>query len=146
MSTAENKQLLQDIFSATAQGDSRPLVEAMADDFRWTIAGNGRWSRSYDGKQAVLTELFAALRQRIEGRIKMVAQRILADGDFVVVEARGNNITKAGVPYNNSYCFVFRLTAGKLAEVTEYMDTELVTAALGDPASVAPASAARRIG
>ena len=133
MGTAENRQLLQDIFAATAQGDSRPLVEHMADDFRWTIAGNGRWSRSYEGKQAMLTELFAVLRQRIEGRIKMIPQRILADGDFVVVEARGDNVTKTGLPYNNNYCFVFRLTGGKLAEVTEYMDTELVTAALGAP-------------
>ncbi len=45
MGAPENKQLLQDIFAATARGDSRPLVEAMAEDFRWTIAGNGRWSR-----------------------------------------------------------------------------------------------------
>ena len=63
MTTAENKQLLQDIFAASARGDSRPLVENMAEDFRWTIAGNGRWSRTYD-KQAVLTELFPALRAR----------------------------------------------------------------------------------
>ena len=67
MGTAENKHLLQDIFAATARGDSRPLVEAMAEDFRWTIAGNGKWARTYD-KQAVLTELFPALRARIEGR------------------------------------------------------------------------------
>ena len=133
MGTAGNKQLLQDIFAATARGDSRPLVEAMAEDFRWTIAGSGRWSRAYD-KQAVLTELFPALRARIEGRIKMVPQRIIADGDCVVVEARGDNVTKAGGRYDNSYCFVFRVVGGKLAEVTEYMDTELVTAALGDPA------------
>jgi ketosteroid isomerase-like protein len=105
----------------------------MADNFRWTIAGNGPWARAYAGKQAVLTELFPVLRERIEGRIKMIPQRILADGDFVVVEARGDNITKAGAPYNNSYCFVFRIAGGKLAEVTEYMDTELVTAALGVP-------------
>ena len=133
MDTAENKQLLQDIFSAMARGDSRPLVENMADDFRWIISGNGRWSRSYEGKQAVLTELFPALRARIEGRIKMIPQRILADGDHVVVEARGDNTTKSAASYNNSYCFVFRLAAGKLAEVTEYMDTELVTAVLGAP-------------
>jgi len=130
--TAENKQLLQDIFAATARGDSRPLVDAMADDFRWTIAGSGQWARTYD-KQAVMSELFPALRARIEGRIKMIPQRVLADGDFVVVEARGDNVTKDGKPYNNSYCFVFRLTGGKLAEVTEYMDTELVTAALDAP-------------
>ena len=132
MGTAENKRLLEDIFAAMARGDSRPLVESMGEDFRWTIAGNGRWSRTYD-KQAVMSELFPALRARIEGRIKMVPQRILADGDHVVVEARGDNTTKSGVPYNNSYCFVFRLAGGKLAEVTEYMDTELVTAALGAP-------------
>jgi hypothetical protein len=132
MGTAENKRLLQDIFAAMARGDSRPLVGSMGEDFRWTIAGNGRWSRTYD-KQAVMSELFPALRARIEGRIKMVPQRILADGDHVVVEARGDNTTKSGVPYNNSYCFVFRLAGGKLAEVTEYMDTELVTAALGAP-------------
>ncbi len=133
MGTVGNKHLLQDIFAATARGDSRPLVDAMADDFRWTISGNGRWSRSYDGRQAVLTELFPVLRERIEGRIKMIPRRILADGDHVVVEARGDNVTKAGQRYDNSYCFVFRLAGGKLAEVTEYMDTELVTSALGAP-------------
>ena len=132
MGTAENKQLLQGIFAAMAGGDSRPLVEAMADDFRWTIAGNSRWSRSYD-KQAVLTELFPALRARIGGRIKTIPQRFIAEDDCVVVEARGNNVSKSGAAYNNSYCFVFRLSGGRLAEVTEYMDTELVTAALGAP-------------
>ena len=112
MGTAENKQLLTDIFAETAKGNSRPLVDAMADHFRWTISGNGRWSRRYDGKQAVLTELFPVLRERIEGRIKMIPRRILGDGDYVVVEARGDNLTKAGGRYDNSYCFVFRLAGG----------------------------------
>lgn len=133
MGSTENKQLMQDVFAEFAQANSRPFVDAMADDFRWTISGNGRWSRTYDGKQAVLTELFPALRERIEGRIKMSAHRVLADGDYVVVEAHGANVTKAGMPYNNSYCFVCRFADGKLVELTEYMDTELVTAALGDP-------------
>ena len=123
---------------ASTSEEGTLTVEAMADDFRWTISGNGRWSHSYQGKQAVLTELFPALRERIEGRIKMIPQRILGDGEHVVVEARGDNITKAGQRYDNSYCFVFRVAGGKLAEVTEYMDTELVTAALGsDPRTAA---------
>jgi len=133
MGTAENKQLLQNIFVETAQGNSRLLVDAMADDFRWIISGNGRWARAYEGKQAVMTELFPVLRERIEGRIRMIPQRILADGDHVVVEARGDNLTKTGGRYDNSYCFVFRVKNGKLKEVTEYMDTELVTATLGAP-------------
>ena len=139
MGTAENKQLMQHVFAEFAKANSRPFVEAMADDFRWIIAGSSRWSRSYDGRQAVLGELFPALRERIAGRIAMSGSRFIAEGDHVVVEARGSNVTKAGVPYNNSYCFVCRFAGDKLVELTEYMDTELAAAALGDPALISSA-------
>lgn len=135
METAGNKQLIQDIFAELALGNSRPLVESMADDFCWTVTGSNQWSGMYKGKQAVLEGLLAQLRSRIEGRIKTIGHRFIAEGDFVVVEARGDNKTKAGKPYNNSYCFVIRLADGKLKEITEYMDTELVTAVLGDTAA-----------
>ena len=135
MDAAHNKQLMQNIFQELAQGNSRPLVESMAEDFCWTVTGSNRWSGTYKGKQAVLNELLAALRQRIDGRVKTVAHRFIAEDDFVVVEARGNNTTKAGLPYNNAYCFVVRLADGKLQEITEYMDTELVSSVLGNSAA-----------
>ena len=131
MTNLENKQLVQHIFAELAQGNSRPLVESMSDDFCWTVTGSNQWSGTYRGKQAVLDELLAQLTSRIEGRVKIVAHRYIAEGDFVVVEARGNNTTKTGLPYNNAYCFLIRLADGKLREITEYMDTELVTSALG---------------
>lgn len=135
MSAAENKQIVQDIFAELALGNSRPLVESMADDFCWTVTGSNRWSGMYKGKQAVLEGLLAQLRSRIEGRVKTVGHRFIAEGDYVVVEARGDNTTKSGKPYNNAYCFVIRLADGKLKEITEYMDTELVTTVLGDNAA-----------
>ncbi len=131
MTSTENKQLMQEIFAGLAQGNSRPLVDAMADDFCWTVTGATTWSKTYAGKQAVLSDLFGALRSRIDGRLRTTAERFIAEGDYVVVEARGHNTTTAGQPYNNRYCFVFRLSGGKLKEVTEYLDTELVTATLG---------------
>ena len=130
MSAAENKQLLQHIFDELAQGNSRPLVESMADDFCWTVTGSTRWSKTYEGKQAVIGELFGTLRSRMADRIRTKAERFIAEDDLVVIEARGNNTTKSGKPYNNTYCFVFRLANGKLQEVTEYMDTMLVATAL----------------
>ena len=39
--------------------------------------------------------------------------------------------TKTGNDYNNTYCIVYRLSDGKVKEVTEYCDTELITAAFG---------------
>lgn len=132
MSAAENKLLLQQIFSEMAKGNSRPLVESMADDFSWTVSGTTKWSRTYAGKQAVLSELFATLRSHMADRIKTIAHRFIAEDDMVVVEARGNNTTKSGKPYNNHYCFVFRVADGKLKEVIEYTDTLLITTALGE--------------
>lgn len=132
MSAAENKQLLQQIFAGLAENNARPFVASMADDFRWTVTGATKWSKTYSGKQAVLGELFAVLSSKMAGPICTVPDRIIAEGDYVVVEAHGQNTTKAGKPYNNRYCFVFHVVDGKLKEVTEYLDTELVTAALTD--------------
>ena len=132
MSTAENKELMQHIFAALAKSNPRPFEDAMAEDFRWTMLGSNPWSKTYDGKAVVVGELFPALRRKMD-RITTIAHRFIADGVHVAIEARGANTTRAGVPYCNNYCFVFRLADGKLKDVTEYMDTELVTAVLGDP-------------
>jgi uncharacterized protein len=135
MGATENKQLIQQIFEELSKGNSEPFVASMADDFRWTVTGTTKWSGTYEGKQSVLADLFGPLRTRINGRLRTTAHRLIAEGDFVVVEARGNNTTKSGVPYHNSYCFVFRLSDNQLKEVTEYLDTELVTSALGHAAA-----------
>jgi hypothetical protein len=132
MSAAENKKLLESIFSELSVGNSRPFVEAMADDFSWTVTGTTKLSKKYAGKSVVLGELFGTLTSRMDGRIKTIPDRFIAEGELVVVEAHGSNTTKSGKPYNNRYCFVFRVSDGKLKEVTEYLDTELVSSALAE--------------
>jgi ketosteroid isomerase-like protein len=42
-------------------------------------------------------------------------------------------MTKSGKAYNNEYCSVIRFADGKMRELTEYFDTELVRAALQPP-------------
>lgn len=139
MDTMYNKRLVQHIFDELAKSNPKPFVDNMADDFRWTISGSTTWGRTYEGKQAVVKELFGYLRTVIAEKVTTIAHRIVAEGDIVVVEARGNNVTKTGRPYCNSYCMVFRLAGGRLLELTEYMDTELATAALGAPHAMAHA-------
>ncbi len=89
--------------------------------------GSGQWAKTFNGKQAVVNDLWAAVRTTIKQPFKVVADRILADGNWVVIEARGHNATPDGKIYNNKYCWVCRITDGKLHELKEYMDTELVT-------------------
>src|SRR5215472_5898427 len=61
MSAPENKQLLQHIFSELSAGNSKPFVDSLADDVRWTIAGTTKWSKTFQGKQAVMMDLIAPL-------------------------------------------------------------------------------------
>lgn len=131
MSAAENKQLMQNIFSELSKGNGVPFVESLADDICWTIIGSTKFSGTYRGKQAVLNELLRPLFARFADQYTNTAHRFIAEDDYVVVECRGRVTTKSGAPYNNTYCWVCRVADGKLQELTEYLDTELVTAALG---------------
>ena len=54
---------------------------------------------------------------------------LIAEGDYVQQGRGVGRKTKCGQPYNNTYCFVYKLAAGKVIEVTEDCDTELVTCA-----------------
>jgi uncharacterized protein len=134
MSAAENKRLLQDAFDELANGNGEPFMDRLGEDVRWTIVGTTAWSRTYDGKRAVRDELMRPLFAQFADRYTNKATRIVAEGDVVVIECHGKVTTKAGKPYNQTYCYVCRLVDGKVRELTEYLDTELVSAALGPPA------------
>jgi ketosteroid isomerase-like protein len=127
MSAQANRQLLASIFASLAVGDGRPLLDAMADDFSWRFAGEWSWVRRNWGatKREVRTNLLQPLmRQFAEYRCK--ADEIIAEGDRVVVRASADAVTTRGERYPQSYCYVFRVENGRLAEVSEYCDTALV--------------------
>ena len=128
-----NKELVQRIFDALAVGDRRPFRDAIAEDFTWTIIGSTAWSGTYAGREVVARELIAPLFARFSGTYTNTAERIIAEGEYVVVQCRGRVTTTSGEPYNNTYCHVFRVTDGQLRELTEYCDTDLVARVLSDP-------------
>jgi uncharacterized protein len=133
--TTANRQRVQHIMAELDKGNGKPFVEAMADDFCWTIPGDTPWSRTYSGKQAVISELLHPLYAQFATPYISTTRRIMADGDRVVVEFDGKVTTKAGKAYNNSYCYVFRMEGGQMKELMEYLDTALVIAALEAPSA-----------
>ncbi len=135
MGAAENKQLIQNVFTELATGNGQPFMDALADDARWTVTGSTSWSRTYESKRAITDELMRPLFRQFADRYTAHAIRVIAEDDIVVVEARGEVTTKSGKPYNQAYCYVLRLADGRVRELTEYLDTELVREALEPPAA-----------
>ncbi len=133
MGAAENKKLMQKVFAELSNGNGQPFMDALADEARWTVIGTSPWSRTYEGKRAIAEQLMRPLFRQFADRYTARALRIIAEDDVVVVEARGSVRTKSGVPYNQTYCYVFQMAGGRVQELTEYLDTELVRVALDPP-------------
>lgn len=131
MSAADNKKLMQEIFADVAKGDGRRFVEHLADDFRLVVTGQYSWSQTFEGKETALRELYGYVRSRLKEPGRTIAERFIADGDIVVVEARGDMVTKEGERYDNHYCLVYRLRDGKIVEMREYQDSMLCERVLG---------------
>ncbi len=134
MPAGENKQLMQQVFDELAAGNGQPFMDVLAEDARWTVIGSSAWSRTYEGKRTIVDELMRPLFSQFAGQYRARAIRIVAEDDAVVIEARGEVMTKAGQPYNQTYCYVLQFAGGRVRKLTEYLDTDLVNQVLRDPA------------
>jgi len=129
MGAAENKEVVRQM--REAKGLSAMLA-TLSDDVRWTIIGKTKYSLTMNGKQEIIDKLLRPITAELESMGNTHIDNIIAEGDYVVVQqhATGRK-TKTGNDYNNTYCLVYKVLEGKIKEITEYLDTELVTAAFG---------------
>ena len=131
META-NTQLLRHVYAEISKGNVQPLLDSLADDVEWTIIGSTVLSGTSRGKQEVIDKLLKPIRARLaDGPIVFQPERFIAEGEYVVMQAHGRAMALSGKPYNNTYCIVCRIVDGKVKEMVDYIDTELITSALG---------------
>jgi ketosteroid isomerase-like protein len=131
MGAAENKKLIQDMFAELSKGNAQAFLNNMADNVKFTIIGTTKYSGTCNGTQELISKVLQPLTAQLEGGLTITPENFIADGDYVAMQARGKSNTKSGGTYNNTYCQVFRIANSKVQEVTEYLDTELVTKAFG---------------
>jgi ketosteroid isomerase-like protein len=130
-----NVDVIREIFGAPG-GDFRPIdgaryMEVLADDVRYVVTGTTRFSGTFVGRDDIMARLLGPLFAVLDGGIAMAVDSLFGDGDLVAMETRGRAATKDGGRYDNRYCFVFRFRDGRLAEIHEHLDTDLVRRVLG---------------
>lgn len=126
-----NKALMKEILDVVSRGDATLFYSHLATDATLTITGQSSWSQVIVGKERIRNDLYGYVRSCLAERIKTHAFHFLADGDWVVVEARGDMITKSGAPYRNDYCLFYRLHDDMIVEIKEYQDSMLCERLLG---------------
>jgi ketosteroid isomerase-like protein len=130
MSTNTNKEIVRQFFEAGNRGDMEACFGLFSDDIKWTNVGTTSLSGTYNGKEELSEKLLGPLFGQLKAGIFMQIHRLIAEGEHVAAYMSGTAETLDGRSYNNTYCWIIRLRDGKLCEVTEFADTELITSVL----------------
>ncbi|MEH6592635.1 MAG: nuclear transport factor 2 family protein [Halioglobus sp.] len=129
MSTIErNKQLTLEFFDSMQRGDAHAIAEAYAKEGKVVTMGSTLISGSR-GKEEI-RQFAGGLLEAFPSGLEFTILNMTAEEDRVAVEATSEGLHVSGQPYKNHYHFLLTWKEGRLLEMKEYMDTELVTAVL----------------
>lgn len=109
----DNKEILQTANGALSTGNYKGFLDHCTEDTTWNFIGDS----TLRGKQAVRNWMAETY---IEPPVNNV-EILIADGNFVVATGTIAVKDKDGNVMHSTYCDVWRLENGKLAEVNAYV-------------------------
>ena len=123
--TEQTRRFLVDWFARLeATGfDGGVFLDALADDLVWTATGHSPVSGIFRSKQSYVDNVWRPLDAHLTTWPKAAVARILADGEWAVIEFRGvGGVGRNGTDYTLDYCWVVRVVDGRIREVVGYYD------------------------
>ena len=96
MSAAANKKLVQQVYEDSANRSGTTFADNLADDASWIVTGQYSWSHEFRGREAIHERADGPFPLVLRGAAAHRGVQLHRRGDYVVVEARGDNVTKAG--------------------------------------------------
>ena len=121
-----NLDIIKGVYAAFASGDIPAVLGVMSPAIVWNEAENNlplAQGNPYVGPQAVLEGVFIRLGEEFDG-FAVVPERVIAEGDCVVMSGRYSATSKAtGLPVNPQVVHVWTLKDGKAATFQQHADT-----------------------
>jgi len=118
-----NKKVALDFLQAMSDGDAEGMGRCTTPDAETFTKGFGKVSGRRNRETMLATA--AAFRDIIPTGFRPRVEKIIAEGDTVVLEFEGNAELSNGQPYCNQYVFVFTFADGKIRQLNEYFCTVL---------------------
>ena len=119
--TVRNKQAVEAAFDLWAAGGTNFFAEMVSPEVVWTIAGSGRSSGTYRGREDFMARAVLPFTSRLRTALRPTSRTVWADGDHVIVHWSGEAVAGDGQPYRNRYVWIFRMRGGKAVEATAFL-------------------------
>jgi ketosteroid isomerase-like protein len=134
--TQENRQLIERWYHALEAMDFETLESLHADDVVYNLVGttpvSGRWVGKEECFAEVINNKLMATLVVEESQFGKKWRIMCADENCVVGVMQGGGPTKNGDRYDQTYCEIFTIRDGKIAELHAFLDTVLVERCLND--------------
>ncbi len=119
-----NKQLIKDVVEGKLN-----ILDCITDDAQWVMHGLA----VFNGRREIIEKFMAPFAGLVSERGKNILDNLVAEGDQVVAQfhVEGRKAS-SGKDYNNTYCIVYDIDAGRIHKITEYCDTALVRDVFGE--------------
>jgi ketosteroid isomerase-like protein len=118
-----NKQVALEFLDAMSQADAGRQAACLAPDAFTITKGFAGVSGQRD--RATMLATVEAFREIVPTGFRPKVEKVVAEGDTVVVEWEGNAVLSNGAPYCNQYVFIFTFKDGKIRQLNEYFCTVL---------------------
>ncbi len=119
----QNKQTVLRFIEAMGKGDVDAASTCITEDAYTLAKGFGHFAGVRERETILAT--IGAFRQLMPEGMKPEILSLVAEGDKVVAEFKGNGTLFNGEDYSNEYCMVFTLRDGKICQANEYFCTIL---------------------
>jgi uncharacterized protein len=130
MASETNKDFVKSTWQTLLGGNLDDALAGFTEDVTWFLVGQFRGVSGLKKGKPAVREFLGGVRQAFPDGLKSEFKHTYADGDTVVVELVNRGTSATGKPYENEYCFVFELAAGRIRAVREYVDLEKAKVAL----------------
>ncbi|MEV0688116.1 nuclear transport factor 2 family protein [Nocardia sp. NPDC050378] len=135
------KATVRTMIDALNRRDWERFAELLAPEVSYTILGYEFPGAGTMDRETVLRQLPAVFGIFDADSPKLEITHLIAEGDWVIVEATGTGSFLDGTRYENRYANVYEVVDGRVRTVREYMDTQHMANLLS--AVAAPAGEAR---
>ena len=119
---ARNKAIVEASFDAWHAGTGSPY-DLLADDAVWTIVGRSLASKTYESREAFMTEVIGPFNARMSRGLQPTIRNVYADSDTVVVFFDAAGTARDGQPYANTYAWFLDMADGKVVKAFAFFDS-----------------------
>lgn len=125
-----NLDLIRATYEGTSDENGRNLLAVLAPDAEWTEAEGFPYAGTYVGPQAIVDGVFRRLGSEWTGYRAQV-HTYLEDGDRVAAfGVYSGTYAATGKSMQASFAHLYQLKDGRIARMTQYVDTVPVRAAM----------------